>query len=112
MAVPAAGWQTSQGAGKVRSAYMPIQAGTETSEIMQITIIHADNAHVHKAGCADIKRRERKSRHFLSEYSLTVESQREAALDAWSDFVAEESMTEDDAIAYTYFYPCCDELPE
>lgn len=79
---------------------------------MQVTIVHGDNAHVHKAGCADLARRERKNRHYLSDYTLTVATRREAALDAWSDFVAEESMTEDDAIAYTEFYPCCDGLPE
>ena len=79
---------------------------------MWVTIVHTsdDGARVHKAGCADIKRRETKRRDFLSAYTVEVDSKRKAALDAWSDFVAEESMTEDGAMCYTDFLPCTEGL--
>ena len=79
---------------------------------MMVTIVHDsnDNASVHIAGCADIKRRAERKRSHLSSYDIEVSTQREAALDAWSDFVAEESMSEADAMDYTYFYPCCSGL--
>jgi hypothetical protein len=80
---------------------------------MKVTIVHDsnDNAFVHKAGCADITRRAERKRSHLSSYTIEASTQQEAANDAWSDFIAEESMTEADALAYTRFLPCCDGLP-
>jgi hypothetical protein len=81
---------------------------------MQVTIVHTsdDNARVHKAGCAYITRTDQRRRDYLSSHTIEVTSQQAAAEDAWGDFVAEESMTEADALAYTRFLPCCDGLPE
>ena len=80
---------------------------------MKVTIVHnSDNdATVHRAGCADIRRREMRHRAYLSSWDTEVTSQQEAANDAWSDFIG-ESMTEADALAYTHFLPCTDGLPE
>ena len=80
---------------------------------MQVTIVHDSgyNASVHKAGCADIKRRAERKRSYLSSYTIEASSHQEAANDAWSDFIG-ESMTEEDALGYTTFLPCCDALLE
>jgi hypothetical protein len=78
---------------------------------MKLTIVMNDNAHVHAAGCADIARRERRARQYLSDWDTDAATRQEAANDAWSDFIG-ESMTEADALAYTEFYPCCSALPE
>ena len=75
---------------------------------MLVTIIHnsESNVSVHRAGCADIKRRELRDRGYLSHYNAEVTSEQEAANDAWSDFIGEGSMTEAQALSYTYVYPC------
>jgi hypothetical protein len=75
---------------------------------MLVTIIHDSdsNANVHKAGCADIKRKALIRRSYMSHWDAEVSSEQAAANDAWSDFIAEESMTEEDALAYTNFLPC------
>ena len=80
---------------------------------MKVTIVQNSNtnANVHRAGCADIRRRERRDRGYLSSWDADVSSQQEAAGNAWSDFIAGGEMTEDDALGYTRFYPCCDNLP-
>jgi hypothetical protein len=78
---------------------------------MRVTIVHDsdDNASVHIAGCADITRSAERKRSFLSSYTIDAETKQDAANDAWSDFIG-ESMDEDGALSYTYFYPCCDHL--
>jgi hypothetical protein len=80
---------------------------------VKVTIVHDSdrNAIVHRAGCADITRRDTKRRSYLSHYDTEVTSERAAALDAWSDFLR-ESMTEDQAVSYTSFMPCTNGLPE
>jgi hypothetical protein len=81
---------------------------------VKLTIIHNSNrdAIVHAAGCADIKRRELRDRAYLSHWDADHASQQDAANDAWADFIAEESMTEADALGYTHFLPCVGDLPE
>lgn len=80
---------------------------------MELTIVHNSdtNAHVHKRGCADIRRRETRDRAYLSHWDTEHATRRAAARDAWSDFIG-ESMDEDDALTFTEIYPCCAELPE
>jgi hypothetical protein len=80
---------------------------------MQVTIVQTsdDNARVHKAGCADLTRRELRRRDYISHYTVEVSTRAEAVADAWSDFLAEESMTQAEADGYTEFLPCCDSLP-
>jgi hypothetical protein len=80
---------------------------------MQVTIImdSDDNAIVHRAGCLDITRRETRKRSHISHWNANVATAREAAIDAWSDFVSEGSMTEDQAVDYTTVMPCC-KFPE
>jgi len=63
---------------------------------------------VHRAGCRDIAKEVKGS---TSNYKTVVDSQEEAAQDFWADFIAEESMTADDAMTYTDFMPCCKDLP-
>jgi hypothetical protein len=81
---------------------------------VKVTIIQNSdrNALVHKAGCADIRRRELRDRGYLSSWDADVTSQREAAVAAWSDHVSGGEMTRAAALGYTTFLPCCDELPE
>jgi len=80
---------------------------------VRVTIVQNsnENARVHKAGCPDIERREKRDRGYLSSWDAEVSTQREAAIAAWSDHVAEKSMTEEAALGYTAFLPCCDKLP-
>jgi hypothetical protein len=80
---------------------------------VKVTIVQNgdENAIVHKAGCADVRRHERHARAYLSDWDADVADRQAAANDAWSDFIAEESMTEADALGYTSFKPCCDDLP-
>jgi hypothetical protein len=63
---------------------------------------------VHRAGCRDIAKEKRGA---TSDYSTAGDSQREIAEDFWSDFIAEESMTAEDAMQFTDFMPCCADLP-
>jgi len=81
---------------------------------VKVTIIQNsnENARVHIAGCADITRREKRDRGYLSSWDADVATRQEAANDAWSDFISEGSMTEEAALGYTAFLPCCDELPD
>jgi hypothetical protein len=84
---------------------------------VKVHIIYDPNQHtkagqhgvvVHKAGCADIKKAIATA---TSHYLTDTESQKDAALDFWSDFIAEESMTETQAIEQTGFAPCTKGLP-
>jgi hypothetical protein len=79
---------------------------------MLVTIVQNSDEYalVHRAGCTDIKRREMRQRAYLSQWDADVATQQEAANDAWSDFIAED-MTEEAALGYTTFLPCCAELP-
>jgi hypothetical protein len=63
---------------------------------------------VHRAGCRDIAKERKGS---TSDYASAHASQEEAAQDWWADFIAEESMTADDAMQYTDFMPCTAGLP-
>jgi len=84
---------------------------------VKVHIIYDPNQHtkagqhgvvVHKAGCADIKKAiATATNHYLTD----SESQKDAALDFWADFIAEESMTEAQAISQTGFAPCTKGLP-
>jgi len=64
---------------------------------------------VHKAGCRDITR---DLRGATSHYEVEVATQAEAAEDFWADFIAEESMTAEQALTYLDFLPCTNGLPE
>src|ERR1700751_262353 len=81
---------------------------------MKVHVIYNPNAawgaevRVHKAGCRDIAKDKRGA---TSNYATAGETQREIAEDFWSDFIAEESMTREDAMSYTEFLPCTDDLP-
>lgn len=79
---------------------------------MKVTIVQNgdNNATVHRAGCADIKRREMTHRAYLSSWDADVATEQAAAGEAWSDFIG-ESMTEADALGYTRFLPCTAGLP-
>jgi hypothetical protein len=63
---------------------------------------------VHKAGCRDIGR-ERKGA--TSSTIQEVSSAAMAAEDFYQDFIAEGSMTAEDALGYTEFLPCTAGLP-
>ena len=65
---------------------------------------------VHKAGCRDITVNVLKAA--TSHYKLHVGSQRQASDHFWSDLIAEESVSSDDALeSYTEFLPCTEGLP-
>ena len=63
---------------------------------------------VHRAGCRDIAKEKRGS---TSDYVSAFDSQVDAAEEWWADFIAEESMTAEDAMNYTDFMPCTAGLP-
>jgi hypothetical protein len=63
---------------------------------------------VHRAGCRDIAKEKRGS---TSDYVSAFDSQTDAAEEWWADFIAEESMTAEDAMNYTDFMPCTAGLP-
>jgi hypothetical protein len=80
---------------------------------VKVTIVQNSNknARVHKAGCADIRRAEVKDRGYMSQWTIEAGTRQEAANDAWADFIDEGSMTEERALSYTEFLPCCAQLP-
>jgi hypothetical protein len=80
---------------------------------VRVTIVQNSNknARVHKAGCADITRQEKRDPGYLSSWDADVATRREAAIAAWSDHVGGGEMTGERALYYTTFLPCCDELP-
>ena len=79
---------------------------------MQVHVIYNPNGphantsevRVHAAGCKDIAK---ELRHRpTSDYATAGETQHEIAEEFWADFIAEESMTAEDAMSYTWFLPC------
>jgi len=77
---------------------------------MNVTIIYkADIVRVHKAGCRDIDKDKRRA---VTVYTAEHATKQEVASDFYSDFIAEGSMSEDEALAYCDFLPCTHGLPE
>jgi hypothetical protein len=83
---------------------------------MNVTILSmrsgADEVRIHKTGCRDIGHELPRTQDGDASYTLEVASQREAAEEFWGDFIAEGSMTGDDALGYCAFLPCTRGLPE
>lgn len=78
---------------------------TQTTKTEQsVTIIYnGDTVRVHAAGCRDAKR---DARGATTTYTISASSLEEVAEDFYSDFIAEGSMTSDEAMGYTEFLPC------
>jgi len=76
---------------------------------VHIVYLSGGQVRVHRAGCRDIGRE--RTRH-TTDYQIEVATQREAAEEFFSDFIAEGSMTPDDAWAETTVLPCTAGLPE
>jgi hypothetical protein len=70
-----------------------------------IASTRSNDPEVHAEGCADVMRG-LKSGKYQGSYTVEVDKAEDAALDFWSDIIAEESMTEDDAQKYTKYLPC------
>lgn len=60
---------------------------------------------VHAQGCGDVARGMRSGK-YVSEYTIDVAALRDAAVDHWSDIIAEGGMDEDDAEDQTRNMPC------
>jgi hypothetical protein len=77
---------------------------------VKITYLYfGDDVRVHKAGCRDIER-ECARRRPTTRYSSEASSKQDAANNFYSDFVESGEMTEQDALSYTTFLPCTNEL--
>lgn len=76
---------------------------------MKVRILTSDSAghwmSVHKEGCRDVTRNARgddREYPWIEDHE-TITS---IAHSVCSDFIAEESMTEDESLQHVYFYPC------
>lgn len=77
---------------------------------MNVTVVlRSGDYTVHRTGCQHLGRELRLADN---NWSLDAATKREVALDAWCDHIAEGSMTEDEAVGFTSFAPCLDNLPE
>lgn len=83
----------------------PELSAEEVGPVKVTVVVVNGDPEVHAAGCADLKKG-RKVRVDVK-YDLTVSSRQEVANDFWADFIDEESMTAEEALGYTQFYPCC-----
>lgn len=61
---------------------------------------------VHADGCADLSRGRRGQTKGAGSWTIEAATMREAAIAISSDFIAEGSMTEDEALEHVYFAPC------
>jgi hypothetical protein len=76
-----------------------------TNPEQQVTIIYAaDIIRVHGASCPDVKK---DSRNAVTVYTITASTQSEVANDFYADFLDSGEMTDNEALAYSQFLPCC-----
>jgi hypothetical protein len=80
---------------------------------MKVTFVYSVNnsgqLRVHRSDCKDVKREAPKA---ATVYTIDAPSKRYAACEFHSDFLGEGSMTAEEAVYYSDFLPCTDELPD
>jgi hypothetical protein len=64
-----------------------------------------DGFRAHRAGCRDINLGRREQ--LQNQWTITADTYEDVAEDACVDFIAEGSMTLEDALGYVSFAPCC-----